>query len=122
MLLKITGVEYLGHHRVRLSFNDGRNGIADLHALIDDEPQAVFAAFADEALVRQYRLEHGTLCWPGERDVAPEYLYFLSFQDDPALREIFAGWGYLSETTEARPDALHQTFAREPEVSELSST
>ncbi len=122
MLLKINDVEYMGNYRVRLTFNDGRKGIADLHALMDDEPRSVFAAFADEALVRQYRLEHGTLCWPGERDVAPEYLYFLSFQDDPALREMFAGWGYLIETIDAQPDAVHHPLASEPEVSKLTLT
>ena len=122
MLLKINDAEYLGNYRVRLAFNDGRNGIADLHALIDAEPPSVFAAFAEEALVRQYRLEHGTLCWPGERDVAPEYLYFLSFQDDPALRETFAEWGYLSATIDGKPDAVRQPFAIEPALPKLTLT
>lgn len=97
MLLEITNAEYLGDHKVRLSFNDGRIGMADLHALIDPKPLSVFSVFSDETFVKQFGLEHGTLCWPGERDVAAEYLYFLAFHDDPALQPLFQQWGYLDE-------------------------
>ena len=100
-MLKITNAEYLGNYRIHLSFNDGRNGEADLHALTDTRPQSVFAAFADEVFVRQFGLEHGTLCWPGERDVAVEYLYFLTFRDEPALQALFRQWGYLDERNSA---------------------
>lgn len=102
MLLEITDAEYLGDYRMRLSFNDGRAGIADLHALIDTHPQSVFAVFSDETFVRQFGLEHGTLCWPGERDVAAEYLYFLAFRDDPALQSLFRQWGYLDDSSAAQ--------------------
>ena len=46
MLLKITQAEYLGDYRFQLIFNNGRNGVADLHTLIDPEPDSVFGAFA----------------------------------------------------------------------------
>lgn len=94
MLLEITHAEYLGDHKVHLSFNDGRTGVADLYALIDPKPLSLFSVFADETFVKQFSLEHGTLCWPGERDVAAEYLYFLAFRDDPALHHLFCQWGY----------------------------
>ncbi len=100
MLLEITDAEYQGAYRVRMTFNDGRAGVADLHALIDANPKSVFAAFAEEAFVQQFGLEHGTLCWPGERDVAAEYLYFLAFRDDPMLQALFCQWGYLDECTD----------------------
>lgn len=101
MLLKITDAEYLHDHKVRLSFNDGRDGVADLRALIDSKPLSLFSVFADETFVKQFGLEHGTLCWPGERDVAAEYLYFLAFRDDPALQSLFEQWGYLDEPASA---------------------
>jgi hypothetical protein len=52
-------------------------------------------------LCRLLRRLHGTLCWPGERDVAAEYLYFLAFRDDPALQPLFRQWGYLDEPATA---------------------
>ena len=94
MLLKITQAEYLGDYRFQLIFNNGLNGVADLHTLIDPEPDSVFGAFAQESFLRQFELKYGTLCWPGERDVAAEYLYFLAFRDDPTLQNLFQQWGY----------------------------
>ncbi len=101
MLLEITDAQYLDDYRVRLTFNDGRAGVADLHALITANPTPIFAIFADEAFVRQFCLKYGTLCWPNERDVAAEYLYFLAFRNDPELHPLFRQWGYLDECTDA---------------------
>ena len=97
MLLKIADAKYLGNYRIQLKFNDGREGVADLRALSTEPPKSIFAAFADESFVRQYGLEHGTLCWPGERDIAAEYLYFLAFKNEPGLQDLFAKWGYLDK-------------------------
>lgn|SRR5574338_41769 len=102
MLLKITDAEYLGSFRIRLVFSDGRVGEVDGRFLAEGPPQAVFGALADEAFFRQFALEHGTLSWPGERDVAAEYLYFLAFRGDPALQSLFRQWGYLDD----RPGSL----------------
>lgn len=101
MLLEITDAQYLDDYRVRLTFNDGRAGVADLHALIGAKPAPVFSAFADEAFVKKFYLKHGTLCWPGGCDVAAEYLYFLAFQGDATLQPLFCQWGYLDECTGA---------------------
>ena len=101
MLLEITDAQYLDDYRVKLTFNDGRGGEADLHALITANPVSIFALFADEAFVRQFCLKHGTLCWPNERDVAAEYLYFLAFRNDSELQPLFRQWGYLDECTDA---------------------
>lgn len=101
MLLQITKAEYVGDFLCELTFNDGRLGLADIRMLADDEPRKIFAPLADEGFARQFELQHGTLCWPGEIDVAPEYLYFMVFQDDPALYERFVAWGYLQHRAHA---------------------
>ena len=44
---------------------------------------------------RRFRLEHDTLVWPNDMDLAPEYLFFLTFRNDPAYAEQFRRWGYL---------------------------
>lgn len=98
MLLEITRAEYLGDYKVQLAFSDKQEGTVDLRALIDECPQSVFAAFADEIFARSFELAHGTLCWPGECDVAAEYLYFLAFRNMPALVPLFRQWGYMPDT------------------------
>src|SRR5688572_31818580 len=48
--------------------------------------RSVFAPLRDEAFAARFELRYGALTWPGDLDVAPEYLYFLAFRSDPALR------------------------------------
>jgi len=94
-MLHITDAEYLDDYRVRVVFNNGREGVADLRPMILDKPATVFTPLKDLAMFRQFSIEHGTLSWPGELDVAPEYIYYLAFRDDESLHELFQEWGYL---------------------------
>lgn len=101
MLLKIEQADSLAPFRIRLRFNDGRTGEVDIHPLFDEGAAGVFNTLRDAAVAADFRLEYGTLCWPGDLDVAPEYLYFLAFREDPALHEQFVAWGYLREVVHA---------------------
>ncbi len=98
LLLQIEKAQYLGGHQFTLTFNDGREGMADIRPLLECSPRRIFAPLAEEPFVQRFELKHGTLCWPGEIDVASEYFYFLCFRDDPELQKKFVEWGYLSET------------------------
>jgi len=37
-----------------------------------------------------------TIIWANGADLAPEYIYFKAFKDDPDLQEQFKKWGYLT--------------------------
>lgn len=95
-ILTIREVQPLGGYRLHVAFSDGRVGTVDLAYEIDADPRLVFAPLRDPAFFRQFRLEHGTLAWPNGLDLAPEYLYFLAFRNDPALQSTFLDWGYLA--------------------------
>jgi hypothetical protein len=97
-MLHIEHARHLGGRRFELHFSDGRSGIADLEPLVAEGPGRVFEPLRDEGFVARFELHYGTLTWPGDLGVAPEYLYFLTLRDDPALREQFEHWGYLPQT------------------------
>lgn len=94
-MLHISDAEYMGEYRVRFVFDNGRQGVTNLRPMIFDDPRAVFAPLKDLSVFRQLFIEHGALCWPGNLDVAPEYIYFLAFRDDESLRGLFEEWGYI---------------------------
>lgn len=94
-MLQILQAECLGGYRVRVVFDNGREGVADLHSMVFDDPRPIFAPLRDAAVFQQLFVEHGALCWPGDLDVAPEYIYYLVFRDDESLHGLFEEWGYI---------------------------
>jgi Protein of unknown function (DUF2442) len=94
-MLHISLAEYLGDHRVRVVFDNGREGVADLSAMVGNSSK-VFAPLRDVSVFSQLFIKYGTLCWPGDLDVAPEYIYFLAFRDDEGLHGLFEEWGYIN--------------------------
>src|SRR4051794_30497108 len=96
MIIHVTDSRYLGDGQFELTFSDGRRGVADLKGILSGP---VFEPLRDPEFLARGSVdpETRTLCWPNGADVAPEYLYFLAFRDDPALSDLFQQWGYLQE-------------------------
>lgn len=93
-MLKLITAQAADTYRLHVGFSDGRNGIADLTALVA-EPNSIFKTLSSPEHFRRCRIEAGALHWSDSLDLAPEYLYFLAFRDDPALSLQFKQWGYL---------------------------
>lgn len=74
-MIKITHVEHAGGHRLSLEFSDGTRGTVDLGDHLD---HPFVAPLKDTALFAQSYVDAGTVCWPGDIDFAPEYLYALA--------------------------------------------
>ena len=72
---RIARVEVLPDFRLRVRFNDGAEGIADLSAFINSDNAGVFAALRDETFFRQARLNLGAVTWPGDLDLAPDAMH-----------------------------------------------
>ena len=47
-------------------------------------------------MFKSFRVEHSTVIWSDELNVASEYLYFLAFKKDPDLQEQFKSWGHIA--------------------------
>ncbi len=95
MILHVTEARYLKGYEVEVAFNDGRKGIADLSDALSGP---VFEPLRDKVLFARLNVDEElqTIAWPNGADLAPEYIYFRAFRDDPDLQEQFKQWGYLS--------------------------
>jgi len=94
MFLHVTSATPVEGFRVKVRFDDGREGVADLaEALIGP----MFEPLRDPALFRTLRVDEElrTIVWPNGTDLAPEYIYFQAFRDEPELQTTFRKWGYV---------------------------
>lgn len=73
-ILRVVEAQPMAGFRLALSFNDGSAGVADLNGHMT----GVLAPLADPKLFAQAHVERGTVCWPGDHDLAPEYLHALA--------------------------------------------
>lgn len=73
-LVHVTTVEVVGDHRLRLRFEDGTEGEADLSSW---PWRGVFEPLADPDYFRRVKLDEelGTIVWPNGADIAPETLH-----------------------------------------------
>ncbi len=94
MFLHITNAKYLGDYKVEVTFNDGSSGVADLSDILQGP---VFEALKDLSIFSQVSVDEKleTITWPNGADLAPEFLYFKAFKDNPELKDRFKKWGYV---------------------------
>lgn len=72
-LVHVMGVEVIGEHDLRLTFEDGTVGDVSFG---DDEWTGVFEPLRDPARFAKVQVEGGTIVWPEDGlDMAPEPLY-----------------------------------------------
>lgn len=76
MILRITELEVVGPHFLRVSFNDRTRKTVDVFPLLDGP---VFEPLKDPAFFARVVLDPvtGTAVWPNEVDLAPEALHDL---------------------------------------------
>ena len=73
-LVHVTAAEPIGDHRLRLSFEDGAEGVIDFSSW---DWSGVFEPLADPVYFRSVSVdpELGTIVWPNGADIAPETLH-----------------------------------------------
>ncbi|NPV01417.1 MAG: DUF2442 domain-containing protein [Brevinematales bacterium] len=77
----IVKAEYTGGYKIRLTFNDGVSGEADLENILKRDPRPIFKTTADPANFRAFRVEADTVVWDTGLDLAPEFLRELIVSD-----------------------------------------
>ena len=94
MFLHLKAARPLGGYRVEVRFDDGREGIADLAEALEGP---IFEPLRDPDVFRDFRIDEElrTIVWSNGADLAPEYVYYQAFRDEPELQPTFRKWGYV---------------------------
>lgn len=82
-LLNIEFIEYSGDHLV------------DLQEYINTKPFKLLKELNNENNFKDFKLDHGVICWRNGFDIAPEYLFFLIHKNNSEYHNLFLEWGYL---------------------------
>jgi len=97
MFLHVNNAEYIGDYKVKVTFNNGRTGVADLSSAVKG---SVFEALQYKSLFSKLKVDEEleTIVWPNGADIAPKYIYYLAFKDDVELEPVFRKWGVYRPT------------------------
>ncbi len=73
-MIEVTNAQYYKDYKIRLEFNDGNSGIADL---ADDLWGQIFEPLRDLNKFKKFKVSKimNTLVWENGADLAPEFLY-----------------------------------------------
>jgi Protein of unknown function (DUF2442) len=95
MFLHITQARYVEEYKIEVSFNNGKQGIADLS---DALKGGIFKPLENQSFFSRFFVDNEleTLVWPNGADLAPEYIYFQTFKHVPELQSQFKEWGYIT--------------------------
>ena len=95
-MLAVDEAKYVGGYNIHLIFNNGKEGTANLERTIFDDKRPIFLKLKEEANFRIFKVEHSTVIWSDELDLAPEYLLYLAFKEDGNFYDQFKKWGYIA--------------------------
>lgn len=79
----VKAVEPLEGSRLAVTFRDGKSGVYDMGPKLE---YPCYAPLEDRAFFARAFVEFGTVCWPGDIDIAPEELYFNCVEGDSKER------------------------------------
>jgi hypothetical protein len=94
MFIFVEEAKYLEDYKIELKFNDGKKGVADLESELYG---IMFESLKDKSIFSKVKVDEDleTITWENGADLAPEFLYYKSFQDDKTLESQFKQWGYV---------------------------
>ncbi len=76
-MIHVTEVHPVEGYKLAVSSSDGSRGIADMSSKLN---RRVFAPLRDPAVFAEAFVADGTVCWPGDIDIAPESIYALAHE------------------------------------------
>jgi DNA-binding XRE family transcriptional regulator len=77
--IRVTNLAPAGGFSLAVEFNDGTSGVADFSPIL----RGPLAALKDPKIFAHARADWGTICWPGDIDLAVEVVYALAHHLPP---------------------------------------
>jgi len=93
-MLSVVNADYQNEYKILLQFNDNKKGVVDLKDFILNGRIKPFNQLQDIEKFKNFQVDY-TLKWNNDLDLAPEYLYFKTFENDNSLKTKFHEWGYI---------------------------
>ena len=95
MFLHVTNAKHIEDYKIEVSFNNGRKGVADL---ADALRGPMFETLKNLPEFSTFKVDEEleTIVWSNGADLAPEYIYFKAFKNEPELQSQFKQWGYIA--------------------------
>lgn len=72
---KVKNAEYLRDYKILLTFEDKQKKIVDFEKALDNFEGPIFRPLRDVEYFKNFKINIGTLVWPNDADVSPDYLY-----------------------------------------------
>lgn len=95
-MLSVNKATYVKDYTIRIVFDNGKSGIANLEKTIFNDERRIFSKLKNISHFQKFKVAHSTVVWSDELDLAPEYLFYLAFKEDVKLQEQFKIWGYIA--------------------------
>jgi len=93
-MLSIVNANYKEDFKIIIEFNDNKKGEVDLKDFIFNGKIKPFKKLQDIEKFKKFQVDY-TLIWDNDLDLAPEYLYYKTFEYDESLKNKFQKWGYI---------------------------
>ena len=95
-MLSINSAKYAGKYNLQLAFNNGKEGMVNLEETVLKDKRKIFLKLKNISNFKNFKVDHSTVVWFNELDLAPEYLFYLAFKEDSNLQGQFKKWGYIA--------------------------
>ena len=82
IILDVIEFKILNDFEILLKFENNEVKKISLQHLLNEKP---FSALQNKNIFNLAYIENGTICWPQDIDIAPEYLYNNSFSTDSEI-------------------------------------
>ena len=90
-MISVNAAKYAGKYNLQLTSNNGKEGMVNLEDTVLKDKRKIFLKLQDISRFKNFKIDHGTVVWSDELDLAPEYLFYLAFKEDDGLQEQFRG-------------------------------